>query len=71
MTPEIENDAKAMLAAWRICTKNPHARYPCENFKAGWVARGLFDSAYPKEAESIGSDGIRDYIRRLDSYLSQ
>ncbi len=30
----------ALLTAWREYSDNPQAMHPCENFKAGWAARG-------------------------------
>lgn len=32
-----------LLKAWRIYSDNPYSKYPCENFKAGWVANMLME----------------------------
>jgi len=45
-------ESTALLAAWRKYTDNPHARHPCENFKAGWVANRLMQT----DSETTGDD---------------
>lgn len=52
----------ALLAAWRRYTENPHAKHPCENFKAGWVANQLMQT----DSETTGdSKRVIGCVQRL------
>ncbi len=50
----------ALLAAWREYSGNPHAMHPCENFKAGWVARKLTEETGTTTEAAI-KNGCRDF----------